>query len=165
LFVANCGADNVLSIAPGGETTVLADSPAFACPNGITLDEAGNVYVLTFGGGRVIQIAPDGDTHELARLPGGNGGHLLYHDGLLYVVSRGSNQVFTLSLDGSLTVLAGTGERGHVDGLASSATFSLPNDLIFSPDGRRLYVNEVVPVSGNANLPSAIRVIELPRGG
>lgn len=33
-----------------------------------------------------------------------------------------------------------------------------------SPDGRRLYGNEALPASGTANMPSLIRVSELPRG-
>jgi DNA-binding beta-propeller fold protein YncE len=161
LFVANCRGASIQRIGPDGSSSRFAVSALFACPNGITLDDAGNVYVANFSNGDVLRVGADGGVELFVEIPGGNNGHILYHDGLLYAVSRGGNQVYTISLEGELKLLAGTGERGHLDGPAEEATFSLPNDIVVSPDGKKLYVNEVVPTSGSENLPSRIRVIEL----
>jgi sugar lactone lactonase YvrE len=163
LFVANCRGDSVVRVSPQGEVIPFAEDTLFSCPNGITLDEQGNLYVANFSGGRVLKITAQGEVQDFADVPGGNNGHILYHDGLLYVVSRGGHQIYTLTLEGELSPLAGNGERGHQDGFAGQATFSLPNDIIASLDGHRLYVNEVLPTSGSTNIPSVIRVIELPR--
>lgn len=163
IYVANCGSNSIQRVTPAGESERFAASPLLACPNGITLDEAGNLYVANFMNGDVVKITPAGEAALFVEVPGHNNGHILFHDGLLYVVSRGGHQIFTLTLEGDLTLLAGTGERGHADGLATEARFSLPNDIVVSPDGRRLYVNEALPTSGSANLPSVIRVIELAR--
>jgi sugar lactone lactonase YvrE len=82
---------------------------------------------------------------------------------LLYVVDRGGNRIYQLTLDGTLTLIAGSGVRGHADGGRTEASFSLPNDLAVSPDGSLLYVNEVAPLTGSAIGPTTIRVIKLPR--
>jgi sugar lactone lactonase YvrE len=163
LFVANCRGSTIQHIAPEGVSTLFAESALLGCPNGITMAPDGSLYVANFTGGDVVHVTPDGQVRPFVKVPGGNNGHIYFHQGLLYVVSRGGHRVYTLTLDGVLTPLAGTGERGHKDGPAAQSTFSLPNDIVASLDGHRLYVNEAVPTSGSANLPSAIRVIELPR--
>jgi hypothetical protein len=110
-----------------------------------------------------LKVDREGAVSELAELPGRNNAHLIYDNGLLYIVARGVHQIYAVALDGELTLLAGSGQRGHADGPADEATFSLPNDIVMAADGRRLFVNEVAPINGTANLPSMIRVIELPR--
>lgn len=163
LYVASCRGGSVQRISPDGSSQTYARSSLMACPNGITVDDDGTLYVANFSNGNVLRVSQDGEAEVLANLPGGNNGHILYHQGLLYVVDRGGHQIFELTLAGALNLLAGTGERGHSDGPASRAKFSLPNDIVPSPDGLRLYVNEVVPVTGGDNLPSRIRVIVLAR--
>lgn len=160
LLVANCRSSSIQQITVDGESSTFANSTQFRCPNGITLDPNGNAYVANFGDGLVLKITPEGEVSPFATIPGGNNGHILYHDGLLYVVGRGSHSIYTLTLDGQLSLFAGTGARGHDNGSALEATFNLPNDIIVSPDGRFLYVNEAQPNDGN-NIPSTIRVIEL----
>jgi outer membrane protein assembly factor BamB len=164
LFVANCSGSSIQRVLPDGTSTPLAkDSQLFRCPNGITLDESGNVYVSNFRNGMIFKVTTNGKITPLAELPGGNNAHLTYMNGLLYVVDRGNHQIYTVTLDGETTLFAGTGERGHQDGPALQATFSLPNDIVFSTDGHHLYLNEVSPTKGSNNNPSAVRVIELPR--
>jgi len=161
LFVANCGSNTILRVSPDGESDIFSDSSLLSCPNGITLDDAGNIYVANFKNGRIVKITPDGEATEFATVPGSNNGHIFFLDSLLYVAARRANQIYTLSLDGELMLLAGTGEAGHADGPALQATFSLPNDIVASPDGRYLYINEAFPTNGVTNSPSVIRVIDL----
>lgn len=142
LFVANCGSGRIVEVTPEGESEVFASSPLFACPNGITLDDEHNLYVANFSNGDVLKISWDGEVTKLATLPGNNNGHLTYHDGSLYVVARGAHQIFKISLEGKVELFAGSGERGHDDGPALEATFSYPNDIAFSPDGKTFYINE-----------------------
>ena len=161
LYVANCRGNSIQRVSSDGKSEVFASGSLLGWPNGMTADPNGNFYVSNFRDGRVIKITPDGDMSLFANLPGGNNAHLIYHDGLLYVVARGAQQIYTLTLDGQVKLFAGTRERGHEDGSALEATFNLPNDIVVSPDGRFLYVNEAFPDNG-LNIPSTIRVIELP---
>lgn len=160
LFVADCRAGTVLEVSSSGAVFVFADDPLLACPNGITRDPDGNLYVANFSDGRVLLVTPDGAVSELAVVPGDSNGHLVYAGGVLYVVGRGANQIFTVSLDGEVEVLAGSGNRGNEDGPAPSASFSLPNGIAIGPDGT-IYINEVASVSGSQNFPTALRAIRL----
>lgn len=163
LFVANCLNGSVRRITPDGESERLVLSAFFACANGITLDDDGNVYVSNFRNSNVIKVTPDGEATVFAQLPGNNNAHILYHDGMFFAASRGGHQLFTISLEGEVTVLAGTGERGNDDGLALEATFALPNDMALSPDASVLYINDVVADSDGTNYPSNVRAIVLER--
>ena len=161
LYVANCRADRIQKIALDGESTVYAKGSLFNCPNGMTIDEHGNLYVANFGDGKVLRVDTTGEVTEIAALPGGNNGHLVYYQGLLYVLDRAGHQVFAVTLDGRIQLIAGSGERGLADGPALEATFSLPNGIGISPDGRFLYINQVQGLVGTENDPTVVRVIEL----
>ncbi|MEL6526865.1 MAG: SMP-30/gluconolactonase/LRE family protein, partial [Chloroflexota bacterium] len=163
LYVNTCNDSSIVRITPDGEVALFARSRFLSCPNGLTQDENGTLYVANFRGSSIAQVMPDGEVTRLAQLPGSNGAHVLYHDGILYVVSRGTHQIFTVTLDGEVELLAGTGERGNQDGALLEATFTLPNALTISPDGRIIYINEVVAETDGANYPSVVRAIVLPR--
>jgi sugar lactone lactonase YvrE len=161
LYVADCRGDDIDRISHDGTLTPFAESSLFDCPNGITRDPAGYLYVLNFGDGKLLRVSPDGQlVEEFATFPRNrNGGHVLYGNGQLYVVARSTHQIFTVLLTGEVTLLAGSGERGNLDGPALESSFNLPNDLVLSPDGKRLYVNQAADNFGNQ--PSTIRVIYL----
>lgn len=142
LFVADCGAGRIVEVTPGGEAAVLATSPLLSCPNGIVLDERHHLFVSNFNNGDVLEVTPAGVVTKLATLPGSNNGHLAYRNGELYVVARGAHQIYRVSLEGEVELFAGSGERGHDGGPLLQATFSFPNDIAFSPDGKTIYVNE-----------------------
>lgn len=161
LYVTNCGNNTVQQVTASGVSTLFATSTLFSCPNGITLDDDGTLYVANFNNGIVLKVTPEGMVSFFANVPGGNNGHITFYDGVLYLASRGGHQFYTLSLTGEVTLFAGTGLRGHEDGTAASATFSLPNGVAFSPFGDTLYINEVMPVVGSNNFPSIVRRIIL----
>lgn len=163
ILVCNCGGNTIGKISPSGSVTTFASGSSFNCPNGIDVDGQGNAYVANFSDGRVIKITPNGTTSTFTTIPGGNNGHLLIKGDFVYVVARGSNQIYKVTLSGSASVFAGTGERGLRNGSADQATFSLPNDIAFSPDGTKMYVNDVRNISGaNSTIaPVVVRVIDL----
>ncbi|MEM7457669.1 MAG: hypothetical protein AAF456_25290, partial [Planctomycetota bacterium] len=163
LYVCNCGSGSIQKVSPDGTSTVFCQSDLLKCPNGITRDEQGNFYVANFYNGDVVRIDPEGKPEKLATLPGNNNGHLTYFRGYLYVIARAANQIYRVSLDGEIELFAGSGDRGQADGTPADSTFSLPNDIAITADGRYMYVNEVGPVAGDHRIlgPSRIRRIEL----
>ena len=163
LYVANCGSNSIQFISSAGESSRFVGSPLLNCPNGIAFGSDGNLYVANFSNGDVVKVTLDGDVSVLATLPGGNNGHLIHHDGYLYVIDRSGHQIWTVSLDGDVELLAGSGERGRDDGDPMQATFSLPNDIGISPDGRTLYVNDVAPTDtpNNVLAPMIVRAIRV----
>lgn len=158
LWVANCGSASIQMITKDGVSTRFVQHELLQCPNGITLDEAHNLYVANFSNGDVVKVTPDAEVSVLATLPGGNNGHLVHHAGALYVVDRGGHQIYRVSLDGEIALVAGSGERGATDGDAATATLSFPNDLGFSPDGSILYVNEISAITGEHTQLAPMRV-------
>ncbi len=162
-LVANCGSASIQLVAPDGSSSRFVQSNLLACPNGITLDPEGNAYVANFMNGNVVKISPDARASVLAEIPGGNNGHVFFHDGRLWVVARAAHQIYTVTLDGQVELFAGSGEKGGQDGPALEASFCFPNDLGFSPDGRTLYVNDVADESTNGQKlgPTRVRAIRL----
>ena len=82
----------------------------------------------------------------MARLP----------DGGVLVCDSGHNRIRLLGADGSVSVFAGTGRRGLVDGPASSATFDNPSGICVCADGSVLVAD-----TGN----HCIRAISLAPAG
>ncbi|WP_299116399.1 NHL repeat-containing protein [uncultured Winogradskyella sp.] len=161
LFVANCNGNNIIKIDSNGNQSVFATSNLFSCPNGITFDLDGNLYVANFSNGNVIKVDSNGLSSVFATVPGNNNGHIIFSDNKFYVVARSANQIYEIDLQSNLTLLAGNGTRGSVNGAALNANLSLPNDLDISPDGTKLYINEVANLGGTTLSPSRIRVIHL----
>lgn len=176
LYVCNCGgpfANTIRKVTPEGVSTQFAGGSIFRCPNGITIDTAGNLYVSNFNNGNVIRITPEGQTGVFAVIPGGNNGHLTYFEpfNALFVNSHGSSSVYTVNLeDRVVSRIAGTGQRGNADGPAGQATFSRPNGVALSNTGDTLYLNSSIPTvddPGNNHYPlnpSVIRMITGIRG-
>ena len=169
LYVADCGANMIVRLDAAGTGTVFASGGLLSCPNGITVDDEGTFYVANFSNGDVIRLTATGEASRLATLPGNNNGHLVYHQGWLFVVGRGAHRIFRVGLDGAFEVLAGSGEKGGTDGDPASARFCFPNDIAVGIDGRYLYINEVADeTSTGMDLePTRIRriALHLPPGG
>lgn len=162
-LVANCGSASIQRVLPDGSTERFVQSSLLACPNGITLDGDGNAYVANFMNGNVVKITANGEASVLAEIPGNNNGHLYFRDGVLWVVARSAHQIYRVTLDGEVELIAGSGAKGGADGPAAEASFCFPNDLGFSPDGRYLYVNEVADETSNGQKlgPTRVRRIDL----
>lgn len=148
LYVANCGDNTIKKVDANGVVTTFSSGTLFACPNGITIDNDGNLYVANFSNSNVIKIDLQGTPSVFATFSGNNNGHITFFDDNLYVVARAANQIFRLDLEGNSELIAGNGTRGHAEGSALEANFSLPNDLMFSADGKFLYINDSKPLTG-----------------
>lgn len=163
LIVCNCGNNTLRRVTTSGENTLFSQGDLFQCPNGITKDDAGNFYAANFYNGNVIKIDPEGQPSVFAEIPGNNNGHLIYRDRYLYVVARSAHQIYRVSMNGEVELFAGNGDRGRKNGNRLEASFSLPNDLDFSPDGKYLYVNEASDSLGSPRIliPTAVRKIRM----
>lgn len=164
LYINNCGANLIQKMTLEGDTHVFCQDTLLKCPNGITRDEQGNFYVSNFNDGNVLKITPEGKASLLATIPGKNNGHLLYYDNYLYVVARSAQQIYKVSLSGDMEVFAGSGKRGRKNGSRLEASFSFPNDLDISPDGKYMYVNEVADTVSDHRVltPTSVRRILMP---
>lgn len=182
VYIASCGTEHVRVVTPDGLISIpFSIDERFNCPQGLAFDENDTLYMTNSNDGLVFSIDGDGNATVLTEIPGSKGapiiclipgcdplgpggpniGYLTYANGRLYVAARGLNQIYEVLLDGTTTLLAGTGERGNTDGPADQATFSLPNGIDASPDGRFLYVNDSLARSELDVNPVVVRVIDL----
>ena len=123
----------------------------FSHPTGLAAGDDGSLYVADTHSGKVYCISEEGKATVAAKGLSEPMG-LCYADGALYITEAGAHRVSVLK-DGTVTVLAGSGTEGHLDGAGSAAAFSLPQGVAVDDDGT-VYVAD----TGN----SAIRRI---RGG
>lgn len=143
---------------------------------GLTGDEEGNLYAsINVKEGKIVKILPGGQVRSLAEIPTYVKdnyllpfiswlGHLTYHEGILYVAGTSTNQIYNVSMDGEVSVFAGTGDRLLPYGDILSADFNRPIGLAFSPDGQILYVSgceDTTPQHTQASSPSRVYKIEL----
>lgn len=120
-------------------TVASADAPTFpefvsmdAGPEGVVVDNVGNVYVTVgrTGGVEVLRFAPDGEGSVLATLPGSAAaGMAIAPNGKTLYAAVGFVGVFEIGLDGTYELVPGT------DAIV------LPNSLAFDQRGN-LYVTE-----------------------
>lgn len=160
LFVADCGANAIVHVDFAGEVTPFAADPLFSCPNGLTTDGKGTLFVANFSNGAVLAVDDQGAVDPVAVVPGDNNGHIAYYEGDLYVVARGIHSIYKVTLDGEMSRIVGTGERGLRDGFALRATLSLPNGIAIDAKGV-MFVNHVVAIAGSANSPTTVRLIRI----
>lgn len=80
--------ERLYRISPDGESEILVDGAPLTLPNGVAIDNDGNVVVVNIGDNAVLTFSPDG---ELLRteyaVEGGNDGIVITEDGTKYVSS------------------------------------------------------------------------------
>ena len=157
LYVTNCRANALTKVTKAGVVSTFAASDLFSCPNGITRDPQGITYVVNFRDGRMIKVTPDGAVSEFAILPGGGNGHVTFARGNLYATSFQGHRIYRVSLSGEVTLIAGTGAFGEMDGPGLEATFAFPNGIAATTGGGRLYVNDFIN-----RFPPTIEVPPIP---
>ncbi len=164
LYVMDSQNSAVRKITPDGIVTTVCGQPhnynpsfmdgvasvaRFNLATGIEIDKDGNLFVADRENNRIRKITPDGtvttfsgtgifgnvdgpsSTAEFA-LPAGIG---LDSNGTIYVADERNHSIRAISLDGTVSTLAGTGEPGDVDGDKSVAQFYYPLDVVVDKSG------------------------------
>ena len=140
VFVDSCRRNQVFEVFEDGTAEVVAGGVGMNCPNGLTIDDDGNLYVVNFSSGFMQRITPTGEIEAIYRFPSGNA-HVVHLDGFLYVTARTDHRVYRYEIaTGDVVTVVGTGEEGSDDGPGNQATIARPNAIAVGPDGA-LYIN------------------------
>jgi sugar lactone lactonase YvrE len=136
-----------------------ATSAELASPNGISVDALGNVYIADDGNNRIRKVAPNGNITTIAGNGtsgySGDGGPATSAElaspnsvavdtaGNLYIADDGNNRIRRVDLTGTITTIAGNGNRAYTGdgGPALNASFQNPAGVFVSAAGS-VYVSD-----------------------
>ncbi len=165
VFVADWERDMIKKISPDGKITAFAGNgekgakdgqgtaAEFFLPEGLAVDQAGNLYVADCYNNMVRKITPEGMVSTLAGNPKkgsgdgkGKAASFSHPDGLavdragnVFVADVGNNKIRKITPGGVVTTIAGAGKRGAQNGAGGTATFYRPFGLTIDKAGN-LYV-------------------------
>ncbi len=140
LFVADYNLSRISRVTPDGTVSVFASGGEINGPAGVAFDSQGRLYTGNFNDGKIIRFDGDGNQTLIAQ-PGNQVGYIAIGADTIYA-TLGVNRVVTVTLDGTINELAGTGQFGTSDGDAAAATFLGTNGITVSPDLGTVYVSE-----------------------
>ncbi len=133
--------NKIYKITPDKVVSEIASGGALSVTYGIAVDENDNIYAANFSDGRINKITQAGEVTTIATLPTSIG-YLIYANDKLYATGFSNHRIYSIELDGTASVLIGTGQSGNVDGVGATVSFSSPNGIAASADGKTLYVTQ-----------------------
>ena len=168
IYVADFDNSAIRKITPGGTVTTLAGSAGlsgspdgqgngarFDHPSAVSVDSAGNVYVIDTSNHTVRKISASGSVSTLAGTPGLGGrtdgtgaaarffyaaGIAVTSSGTVYVADTGNHALRVVTAAGAVTTLAGAaGVSGVADGYGGEARFAYPHGVASDNSGN-LYI-------------------------
>ncbi len=178
--VERAGGNRVYKISASGSVSVFAGSvqgyvdaqgtqAQFKFPQGVALDNEGNVYVADAVNFAVRKITPEGAVSTLA------GGNIGFYDGVgrnaafsgltavavdpnnhVLVADTGNHVIRKVRPNGLVTTLAGAAQiKGSTDGLDRRARFSGPKGIAVSKEGY-IYVSDTENSTIRVGIPNYI---------
>nr|WP_299342492.1 hypothetical protein [Allomuricauda sp.] len=151
-YVSNFSFPGVHKVTPQGEVTVFAEDVRLGGSVGIDFDNRGNLYVGNFVSGEILKIKRDGAIELLATLPiivqDFVLGYLTFFADSLFVTAIGENVIYRVTLSGDMSVFAGNGQLGTIDGALEEASFASPNGIAVDPLRKVIYISEFASGGG-----------------
>lgn len=155
LYVAETGNHAIRKITPAGDVSTLAGNgysgtsagtgaaAQFTGPTNLAVDALGNIIVADAGNNAVRKITPLGVVTTISATNGQiPAGIRIGRDGSYYIAILNKQQIIKMALDGSSTVIAGSGASGSANGPAAAATFKRPEDVNFDTEGNLYIVDQ-----------------------
>ena len=157
IFVVDNGNNQIRKITPAGIVTTFAGNgiygslnglgtaATFNYPTGMAIDGFGNLYVADSQNNLIRKVNPSAltSTFEDGSVSGGNlsrpYGATTDIAGNVYIADYSTNKILKLSSGGILTLLAGSGTQGSLDGIGAGASFYHPFGLTSDISGN-IYV-------------------------
>ena len=174
VYVVTQDVDHVLRVDKDGNIDIIARIPPK--PRGITGDELGNIYIShNSREGTITKVSSTGDVSMIGQVPTFKPesytfdylmwvGYITYHEGDLYVAGMSTDLIYKVSLDGNVEPYVGSGKRGIPRGDARTANLNRPIGLVFSNDGKRLYISvsaDTEPRHTQSTTPAQVLVLDI----
>ncbi len=126
----------------GGDAEVVLQDDRMTQPNGVTIDQDGNIYIADLDSGNVFKWTPEGVLTSIVELPGRGNAHNVFANGMLYVNKIWDHVIYVVNPEtGAYGIVTGTGLPGYEDGITGVATIEEPNSIGVTSDGKVIYFN------------------------
>jgi WD40 repeat protein len=125
-YLSDTGQGVIYAISPDGSVSIFAEGSPLNRPNGVALDNDGNIVVVNIGDSAVITYSQDGQViKQEAAVEGGNDGVVVLSNGTKYVSSVRFGSVSRIDSQGNAQIIA----RG-IPSAASMCYDSRQNQLV-----------------------------------
>ena len=125
-YLSDTGQGVIYAISSDGSVSIFAEGSPLNRPNGVALDNDGNIVVVNIGDSAVITYSQDGQViKQEAAVEGGNDGVVVLSDGTKYVSSVRFGSVSRIDSQGNAQIIA----RG-IPSAASMCYDSRQNQLV-----------------------------------
>jgi sugar lactone lactonase YvrE len=186
LYIADAANGVVEKVTTAGILSIIATSSALGVPAGVAVDSFGNLYVADSGNDVVEKVTPSGTLSIVAGKIGQSGvpspgpatssdldnpgGVAVDSSGNLYVADSGNDVVEKVTPSGTLSILAGNGQRDvPTAGPATSSALDDPNGVAVDSTGSLFIAdtsnNVVEEVSAGSTAPSVTLGVSLAGSG
>lgn len=129
----------VIKIAPDQTITTVASGNGLTNVVGVAGDGHGRYFAANFKTGEVYEVT-NGEVKQIGAA-GTRINHIKYAGGYIYMPNPLDNVVRRMDLNGNIELVAGAKfGPNSVDGPSLLATFSRPNSIDISADGKTLYI-------------------------
>ncbi len=122
----------------------ISDERLKGC-TGITRGADETIFVSNFSTGKIYKVNND-EVVEFASIPieypGYVIGYITYFENTLYASGYGASKIYSISMDGEVSVFAGSGKREDIDGDDKNSGFFVPNGIEIDKKKRRLYISQ-----------------------
>lgn len=139
--------NQISKLSPDGSITLHCNHSLLNGPVGMAFDSKNVLYVANFNDGEIYKVSNNGDSLTLiANIPNVSFwgvGFITYANNYLYATGIGTHKIYKISLTGGLSVLAGSGTPGTLDGPAPMAEFSRPNGIATNLNQDKLYISDM----------------------
>ncbi len=146
IYAANFALPVINKITPEGTVSTFATDDRLAGCVGIDIDKYGNIVTANFSTADFLSINTDAQVSLITTVPnvtlGFAIGYMTIFEDAIYATGISEHVIFKITLDGTTSIFAGTGENGSTDGKLSKATFSSPNGIAADHQRRILYISQ-----------------------
>ena len=166
IFVADSNNHRIRKISPAGVVTTIAGSSSgfadgignnaqFSYPEGVAVDNLGNIFVADSNNHRIRKITSSGAVTTLAGsdtfgFADGNGisakfwtpcAIALDSNGVIFVAEKQNNRIRKVLQNGDVSTFAGNGNSGSTNGTGTAAEFRNPFGIAIDVEGN-IYVSD-----------------------
>lgn len=144
LLVGQYGNNSIAKVAIGtGTVQQWVSGGGINGPDAIIRYNDTSFLVANFNNTQIHLVEVTGEVTDFATLPiGGFMGYITLLNNEVFVPAFSGSRVYKIAADGAVSVLAGSGSTGHVDGTGQMAQFTQPNGIAHSPNGDTLLVTD-----------------------